>query len=295
MTIKRVWILSLALLSLFFSSVQAEEKHGWPTLTLTGGGYSIGSSADIDADSVYGIKLGYEVNGRGFADRLGVEAVYQHLEGESDLDNSDVDLDLLRLDLLYLFTAPKSATWLEPFLTIGGGALFVAGEERKSSEDPLLTYGVGSKFKLTDFLKLRLDMRHLMVFGDDSRSDFEYTAGLSYYFGVERKPKKKIDVTDSDKDGVFDSKDKCPDTPAGLQVDKRGCPVDAPDADADGVADYQDACPATPAGLNVDEKGCFFDDDGDGVPNELDRCPSNPPGFQVDENGCTKLIRRSEG
>ncbi len=32
---------------------------------------------------------------------------------------------------------------------------------------------------------------------------------------------------DSDKDGVFDSQDKCPDTPAGFKVDADGCPLKA--------------------------------------------------------------------
>lgn len=33
-----------------------------------------------------------------------------------------------------------------------------------------------------------------------------------------------IPETDSDGDGVVDSKDQCPDTPKGYQVDKKGCP-----------------------------------------------------------------------
>jgi OOP family OmpA-OmpF porin len=58
---------------------------------------------------------------------------------------------------------------------------------------------------------------------------------------------------DSDHDGVLDSADKCPGTPAGVSVDAMGCP---PDADGDGVPDYLDKCPATPGGAVVDEAGC---------------------------------------
>ena len=32
-------------------------------------------------------------------------------------------------------------------------------------------------------------------------------------------------IQDSDKDGVFDDRDKCPDTPSGTKVDKNGCPL----------------------------------------------------------------------
>jgi OOP family OmpA-OmpF porin len=58
---------------------------------------------------------------------------------------------------------------------------------------------------------------------------------------------------DSDNDGVFDYKDKCPDTPAGAPVDSRGCCLDS---DNDGVFDYRDRCPNTPEGAKVDEYGC---------------------------------------
>jgi outer membrane protein OmpA-like peptidoglycan-associated protein len=65
---------------------------------------------------------------------------------------------------------------------------------------------------------------------------------------------KKPDL-DSDKDGVLDSKDKCPNTPLGVAVDKNGCCLDS---DGDGVLDYKDKCPNTPKGIEVDEDGCHI-------------------------------------
>lgn len=41
------------------------------------------------------------------------------------------------------------------------------------------------------------------------------------------QPAKAAAPVDSDKDGVFDPQDKCPDTPAGFKVDTDGCPVKA--------------------------------------------------------------------
>jgi len=63
----------------------------------------------------------------------------------------------------------------------------------------------------------------------------------------------EIVVKDSDNDGVLDNIDKCPDTPAGVKVDTKGCPIDT---DRDGVPDYLDKCPETPAGMPVDKEGC---------------------------------------
>ncbi len=69
---------------------------------------------------------------------------------------------------------------------------------------------------------------------------------------VEAEPMEAAPL-DSDSDGVFDDKDMCPNTPAGVEVDSVGCPLDT---DKDGVADYKDMCPGTPLGTVVDEAGC---------------------------------------
>ncbi|GEM_PF-683962 len=92
-------------------------------------------------------------------------------------------------------------------------------------------------------------------------------------------------AVDSDRDGVPDLQDDCPDTPlsaAGL-IDVRGCPIDS---DADGVPDYRDRCPDNLIGAVVDQSGCPYDSDHDGVPDGLDDCPETDPGMQVDKYGC---------
>ncbi len=98
--------------------------------------------------------------------------------------------------------------------------------------------------------------------------------GISYsFFGEE----------DSDGDGVIDSKDECPNTPANVKVDEFGCPLDS---DRDGVPDYLDKCPNTQIGIPVSKDGCPLDSDGDGVPDYLDSCPNTPLNVAVDSNGC---------
>jgi len=102
--------------------------------------------------------------------------------------------------------------------------------------------------------------------------------GINFVFGNRK---------DADKDGVIDRRDKCPNTPLGVIVDKKGCPVDN---DGDGVPDYLDKCPNTPpeAYSTIDQNGCPKDADGDGVPDYLDKCPNTPKaafGF-IDKKGC---------
>ncbi len=88
---------------------------------------------------------------------------------------------------------------------------------------------------------------------------------------------------DSDRDGVPDDMDKCPNTAPGITVDEVGCPADS---DGDGVPDDIDICPDTPSGVQVDDLGCPFDSDGDGVDDYLDRCPDTPKGVEVNSEGC---------
>lgn len=66
-------------------------------------------------------------------------------------------------------------------------------------------------------------------------------------------------VVDSDRDGVPDSKDQCPDTAPGVKVNDVGCPNEGGDADGDGVLDADDLCPNTAAGIKVDAKGCAIE------------------------------------
>jgi outer membrane protein OmpA-like peptidoglycan-associated protein len=103
---------------------------------------------------------------------------------------------------------------------------------------------------------------------------------------------------DSDNDGVKDNVDKCPNTPAGEKVDANGCSASQLDADGDGVTDALDKCPNTPKGEAVDASGCSDsqkDDDKDGVANNVDKCPNTPAGEKVDANGCSPSQLDSDG
>lgn len=97
----------------------------------------------------------------------------------------------------------------------------------------------------------------------DSRDKCPTVPGVAKYEGCP--------VPDTDKDGVFDDKDKCPDMPGYPELD--GCPY--PDRDKDGVTDNKDRCPDEPGSTKND--GCpITDRDGDGVPDATDRCPDEP-------------------
>lgn len=57
------------------------------------------------------------------------------------------------------------------------------------------------------------------------------------------------------------------------------------DTDRDGVLDLSDACPDTPMNVATDTAGCAIDDDNDGVPNYLDKELNTPSGVFVNSDG----------
>lgn len=156
-------------------------------------------------------------------------------------------------------------------------ALVGAGIEYYPS--PQVGINIGAKFHyLTHLLTSFKDDKDVVGTGVDQldlpKGIVEAFIGVNYYFG---KPK------DSDKDGVPDKIDQCPDTPIGCIVDDKGCPMDA---DNDGICDGLDKCPSTPKGCKVDATGCPMDADGDGVCDGIDKCPNTPKGVKVDATGC---------
>jgi uncharacterized protein (TIGR03382 family) len=100
--------------------------------------------------------------------------------------------------------------------------------------------------------------------------DFRVLFGVAY-----DRPRARVELAkyeppqDSDRDGLFDDMDRCPNVPGlpGFQ----GCP----DRDGDGLEDEADHCPSEPG--PVARKGCpEKDSDGDGLLDEEDLCPTEP-------------------
>jgi len=100
-------------------------------------------------------------------------------------------------------------------------------------------------------------------------------------------------IADTDKDGIMDPQDKCPNKPEDKDdfEDKDGCPDD--DNDKDGIADKTDKCPNKAEDKDgwEDTDGCpetNDDTDRDGIADKTDKCPKvaeDKDGFE-DEDGC---------
>lgn len=182
----------------------------------------------------------------------------------------------------------KDSKW-SPFLSLGVGfATYGQVQDYPnwadySGADVIIPLGLGIKYQITDKLAVQYQYNYNITTGDKRDKVIaggndafgEHLLGVVFSLGKNK---------DTDKDGVSDKNDLCPNTPINVKVDEKGCPIDT---DKDGVADYMDKCPNSMEGERVDANGCALDSDKDGVADKDDRCPNTPAGVKVDSKGCT--------
>ena len=225
--------------------------------------------------------------------RIGVWLPYNFsIEGEgmftsSDTKDSGVGVGTRTFAASVLYNIPVGGdSWAH--LRLGGGSSRFGDPPCPTEASTIICGssgafmgGAGLRVGLTPLLFVRGDatlIRNKAQRSDRNLTNFGMSIGVSYMLGS--KP-----ISDSDGDGILENRDRCPDTPAGAQVDGTGCPSDS---DADGVPDGVDRCANTPPGASVNATGCTQDSDGDNIPDGLDRCPDTEPGVLVDPSGCPK-------
>ncbi len=287
-------LLTLLTAGLLTGSALAAIQPGAFTLSPLYGGQVFEGNQSLDDAKLWSIGLGYN-----YSEHFAVEALYGSSDGDAEAEDattSDTELQHYRVDALYHFMPSSSVV---PYLAAGAGMTSYDRAAGNDEDNFVVNYGAGIKwFLLDDLLALRADVRHL-IDTDENANNLVYSAGLLFQFGKktakpepiaeepapteEPAPVVAAPPLDSDGDGVIDTKDRCPETPTGVEVDAKGCPLDS---DFDRVPDYLDKCPDTARWAPVDKNGCPLDDDHDGVANYLDKCPGTPEGYAVEADGC---------
>lgn len=208
----------------------------------------------------------------------------------------------LRLGLMKLL----GSKWFDPYFNLGEGYTWFGPESYFVTKG-----GAGMTLWLTENMGLNLSTAYNYSFGDrdnpagtapNQPGYWQHFAGLSLKFGAK----------DTDKDGIYDKDDACPDA-AGL-IEFQGCPdtdgdgiIDindkcpdvagkpefsgCPDADNDGLADTEDKCP-NESGPKENEGCPWPDTDKDGILDKDDKCPDQPG--PAANNGCPKIAQAEE-
>lgn len=157
------------------------------------GGYVFDPDSGLKHRPVYGAGFGYNISERWMA-----EAVLDYVDTEFE-SGLDMDVFNYRLDGLYHFRPDKKFV---PYLAFGAGAITYKPALGRRDTDPLINYGIGAKYFLTQAMALRGDMRHVLSFGD-TQNNFVYSLGLTFFFGGERRAAPAAESAVPETAGIF--------------------------------------------------------------------------------------------
>ncbi|MFZ4855078.1 MAG: outer membrane beta-barrel domain-containing protein [Desulfuromonadaceae bacterium] len=241
--------------------VTAAEQKGAFSLSAIAGGYTFEGTQHLKTAPLFGGRAGYN-----FTQNLGIEALFDYADTEGTKNSNSATMYRFGADVLFNLM-PGSR--FSPNLAVGISGLNVDVTGGDNGLHAAWSYGAGIKYFLTESIALRTDIRHIMYNNDYSTfNNLEYTVGVYIPFGASKtaaSPAAALppttpavaageeaqppptpapspapaatqvivpalnNITDSDGDGVRDSLDRCPKTPAGTTVDSNGCPkVDVP-------------------------------------------------------------------
>ena len=276
----------ILLIPALLATIAMATEYNWevtPTI-----GFNIPSDDKIIEESMI---LGGAIQYNGFESDIKPEIQYLHTQADNIGSNLETEISRIALNGVYALDKIGEAT---PLIKAGLGI-----ESREYvKDDAFWNIGAGIKIPQTEALAIKLEAIYMFSGSEAHDNALVLLAGLNYSFGAKAQPVAPTPVPvaapvdgDDDNDGVLNSIDKCPTTPAGKTVNAEGCFVDGDD-DKDGVLNASDKCPTTPAGKTVNAEGCFVDgdDDKDGVLNASDICPNTPMGEAVNVDGCPNKI-----
>ncbi|RXJ85996.1 OmpA family protein [Arcobacter sp. CECT 8985] len=229
---KKVLLSTILCSSLMF----AASEYKYEVTPIIGGAITEGNTNLDDHYGVGGLSLGFNLDDKSFFNQ--VELGFLNSLGEVDYDKGgDTQITRLFTNVIKDFEITNNSSI---YGLVGAGVELFSNEDHRNDSGLFGNYGIGYKYKFTDDIALKTDVRHL-INANHGDNTLLYTVGLAISFGkkatnvapvkeepvkkmapVKKEEPKKVEM-DSDGDGVVDSIDQCPNTPKGDFVDKVGC------------------------------------------------------------------------
>jgi OOP family OmpA-OmpF porin len=180
-----------------------------------------------DTNGIFGVGGEYQ-----FSDHWGAELNYTRAYNNMDIrpGESNVGYDRLAVDALYHFSGNSLVS---PYLKLGAGHDRYNYSSGPTDQNTDVDAGIGARFHVTDNFSIQPEVKAIHEL-DTNQTHGLVTVGFTLALGG-AAPKAAAPAaaaviapppaapTDSDGDGVIDAKDKCPNTPAGREVDADGC------------------------------------------------------------------------
>jgi len=228
----------------------------------------------------YGAVLGYQISpvfgvrGQFLKANLYSERTDKNAKFSSDLWDAGLNLTLnvneifadyndKRFLNIYLLSGVGLSSFKSKIEDLTTGEVLIEHSERQN--ELFVPVGGGALLRINHTLSVNLEYTDRIIFTDDAL-DFKEAAKPHDHYGYASAGLFiRFGAKDTDKDGIKDKNDLCPEIPGKPEL--QGCP----DKDNDGIADKDDACPNV-AG-KAEFKGCP-DTDGDGIIDGDDACPT---------------------
>lgn len=241
---KKILLTSILCAASIFAASDPSKTYNYE-ITPFVSGILTDSKAGLKDDNYFnlGISLAKNLNDS-FIDQ--VELAYMRSDNiEYEGANGNTNINRIFLNAIKKFELTDR---LAAYGLAGIGYQDVTQELKDLQDSAIFNYGVGLRYDIPYYgIALKGDVRHLLAV-KENQNDLMYTIGLGMPLGKNYKnneitaktpivveetkvvevieavePKKLVSIDDNDSDGVINKLDKCPETSAGVKVNKDGC------------------------------------------------------------------------
>jgi len=280
-----VLFLTVSSVSIYAQKENLEKDHKilfYPKFTIGSGIYTLLGDIQNEENGLLKGKSGFNA-GMKFDIFSNIDlsflVVKKSFSGSNDYEQFMSNLDGFGLHLGYTANQFLNQSKINPFVSLGiqrfGVSTTINDDKKDRVSAVTIPLGFGLRMNITDRLQFDITINHAFGMSDidmslinDGNADGYKSLNFAIHYDLFSPSKKSLKNFDN-----------------SYYADVNFDELDSEDEDGDLVPDVDDYCPQTPIGIKVDKKGCPLDDDNDGIANYIDDQKDTPKGAIVDEKG----------